>query len=68
MVGDVLISSGVVAYLGAFTVDFRLESTRDWHALCRKKGIPCSEVRAPARQSLNKRTRDLLILPPRSFQ
>ena len=42
--GDVLISSGVVAYLGAFTVDFRQEAIQEWHALCRQKKIPCSEV------------------------
>lgn len=42
--GDVLISSGVVAYLGAFTVDFRLEAIHEWHELCRKKKIPCSKV------------------------
>lgn len=42
--GDVLISSGVVAYLGAFTVDFRLEAIGEWHALCRRKNIPCSEI------------------------
>lgn len=42
--GDVLISSGVVAYLGAFTVDFRLEATREWRELCQKKAIPCSKT------------------------
>ncbi len=44
IMGDVLISSGVVSYLGAFTVDFRLEATREWHGICRKMKIPCSEV------------------------
>ena len=42
--GDVLISSGVVAYLRAFTVDFRQQCTHDWHELCVKKNIPCSPV------------------------
>ncbi len=42
--GDVLISSGVVAYLGAFTVDFRQEAIQEWHQLCQKKDIPCSEM------------------------
>ena len=42
--GDVLISSGVVAYLGAFTVDFRLDAIGEWHKLCQKKKIPCSKV------------------------
>ena len=40
--GDVLLSSGVVAYLGAFTVDFRLECVQEWHKLCKQKDIPCS--------------------------
>ena len=42
--GDVLISSGVVAYLGAFTVDFRLEAIAQWHKICKDKKIPCSSV------------------------
>ena len=42
--GDVLISSGVVAYLGAFTVDFRLEAIAEWHKICKERKIPCSAV------------------------
>ena len=42
--GDVLISSGVVAYLGAFTVDFRQEAIHGWHNMCCMKEIPCSKV------------------------
>lgn len=42
--GDVLLSSGVVAYLGAFTVDFRQECTQEWLKLCGKKNIPCSKA------------------------
>ncbi|XP_043945444.1 dynein axonemal heavy chain 3 [Protopterus annectens] len=42
LTGDVLLSSGTVAYLGAFTVDFRLESQNQWLALCKEKQIPCS--------------------------
>ena len=41
--GDVLLSAGVVAYLGAFTVDFRVECVRGWHKMCQDMGIPCSE-------------------------
>ncbi|GIY63283.1 dynein heavy chain 3, axonemal [Caerostris darwini] len=44
IVGDVLLSSGVIAYLGAFTVDFRQECTSSWLALCKESGIPCSET------------------------
>ena len=42
--GDVLISSGVVAYLGAFTVNFRLEAIQKWLEICRQRNIPCSET------------------------
>lgn len=41
--GDVLLSAGVVAYLGAFTVNYRNDCTKEWTALCKAKKIPCSE-------------------------
>ncbi|XP_038073730.1 dynein heavy chain 3, axonemal-like isoform X4 [Patiria miniata] len=44
IVGDVLISAGVVAYLGIFTLSFRQECLKDWYALCKEKGIPVSDV------------------------
>ncbi|XP_063147830.1 dynein axonemal heavy chain 12 [Candoia aspera] len=43
LTGDVLISAGVIAYLGAFTAGFRQECTKDWSKLCKVKDIPCSE-------------------------
>ncbi|KAM4624509.1 dynein axonemal heavy chain 3 [Polymixia lowei] len=43
LTGDVLLSSGIVSYLGAFTVDYRVECQRAWHVLCREKNVPCSE-------------------------
>ncbi|KAG8433111.1 hypothetical protein GDO86_017410 [Hymenochirus boettgeri] len=43
LTGDVLLSSGTVAYLGAFTVDYRLECQSQWQVLCKEKKIPCSE-------------------------
>ena len=42
LTGDVLISAGVVAYLGAFTSAFRQEQIKEWSTLCHEKGIPCS--------------------------
>ncbi|XP_063790494.1 dynein axonemal heavy chain 3 isoform X2 [Pseudophryne corroboree] len=42
LTGDVLLSSGTVAYLGSFTVDYRQRCQRKWHALCIEKKIPCS--------------------------
>jgi len=43
LIGDVLVSSGVVAYLGAFTAAFRQEQTADWVKACRSTNIPCSD-------------------------
>ena len=43
VIGDVLVSSGLVAYLGAFTVEFRTECVQEWHSLCTEKKIPCSK-------------------------
>eukprot|EP00055_Hartaetosiga_balthica_P018142 m.129163 g.129163 ORF g.129163 m.129163 type:complete len:2586 (+) comp9459_c1_seq4:2-7759(+) len=41
--GDILLSSGVVAYLGAFTVTYRTSCVGKWKALCGEKNIPCSD-------------------------
>ena len=41
--GDILISSGVVAYLGVFVQEFRDEAVRAWSGLLREKGITCAE-------------------------
>ena len=42
LTGDVLIASGVIAYLGAFTAGFRNECVREWVAACKAEKIPCS--------------------------
>ncbi|XP_061774430.1 dynein axonemal heavy chain 7 [Nerophis ophidion] len=42
LTGDILISSGIVAYLGAFTSSFRQEQIEEWLDLCKEKCIPCS--------------------------
>ncbi|RTG86185.1 dynein heavy chain, axonemal [Schistosoma bovis] len=44
IIGDVLLSAGVVAYLGPYTIDFRSRIQNEWHELCQKLEIPCSEV------------------------
>ncbi|KAM3188084.1 Dynein heavy chain 7, axonemal [Hymenolepis weldensis] len=44
LTGDVLVSSGVVAYLGAFTPAFRTEQASDWLAKVKNSVIPCSDV------------------------
>ncbi len=43
LTGDVLLSSAMVSYLGAFVVDYRVECQREWHKLCNEKNIPCSK-------------------------
>ncbi|XP_008571629.1 PREDICTED: dynein heavy chain 3, axonemal [Galeopterus variegatus] len=42
LTGDVLVSSGTVAYLGAFTVDYRTQCQNQWLAQCKDKVIPGS--------------------------
>lgn len=42
LTGDILLSSGLVSYLGAFTVDFRTTCEEEWHILCQDKKVPCS--------------------------
>jgi dynein heavy chain len=43
LTGDVLISSGLLAYLGPFTAKFRDEQLAMWADLIKESGIPCSE-------------------------
>ena len=42
LTGDVLVSSGLVAYLGAFTSDFRNDQCAAWTQACRTNNIPCT--------------------------
>jgi len=42
LTGDVLVSSGMIAYLGAFTSAFRTQITADWVENCISKQIPSS--------------------------
>lgn len=68
--GDVLISSGVVAYLGAFTVDFRLDATQEWHKTCLEKNIPCSKtfsVNATLGEPVKTRAWNIAGLPVDAF-
>ncbi|XP_023257599.1 dynein heavy chain 12, axonemal [Seriola lalandi dorsalis] len=43
LTGDVLISAGVIAYLGAFTAGFRQDCTKLWTKLCQSENIPSSD-------------------------
>lgn len=42
LTGDVLISSGMIAYLGAFTSIFRQDLAEQWVAFCEERNIPNS--------------------------
>ncbi|XP_060945031.1 dynein axonemal heavy chain 7 [Limanda limanda] len=42
LTGDILISAGIVAYLGAFTSSYRQDQTNKWMSLCQSHEIPCS--------------------------
>lgn len=44
LTGDVLISAGEIAYLGAFTKKFRTDCLSKWVKKCKSVNIPCSEV------------------------
>jgi len=44
IVGDVLLSASVVAYLGPFILDYRQECVKEWYSMCKDKSIPVSEV------------------------
>ena len=41
--GDILISSGVIAYLGSFTQSYRDSAISAWSSLLRSKNITCAE-------------------------
>ena len=42
IVGDVLLSSGVIAYLGAFTLAYRSSIAQDWMGILQDKDLPRS--------------------------
>ena len=43
VVGDILLSAGLIAYLGAFTMQYRDRCVREWSALLRTKSITCAD-------------------------
>lgn len=43
LTGDILIASGVVAYLGPFTNEFRQKQIQKWREKCTSRGINCAE-------------------------
>lgn len=43
LTGDVIVASGLIAYLGAFTPEFRESAVQEWASMARSKEIPGSE-------------------------
>ncbi|XP_052058680.1 dynein axonemal heavy chain 3-like isoform X1 [Mytilus californianus] len=43
IVGDVLLSASIVAYLGPFILDYRQECLKEWYRMCKERNIPVSE-------------------------
>ncbi|EFN75890.1 Dynein heavy chain 7, axonemal [Harpegnathos saltator] len=43
LTGDILISSGVVAYLGVFTTQFRQQQVDNWVAFCTSLNVVCTQ-------------------------
>eukprot|EP00898_Chlorokybus_atmophyticus_P008353 jgi/Chlat1/8519/Chrsp80S07812 len=43
LTGDVLLSAGVVAYLGAYTPSYRESCVKGWASVCKERKLPCSE-------------------------
>ncbi|PNH05107.1 Dynein heavy chain 7, axonemal [Tetrabaena socialis] len=43
LIGDMLLSAGVIAYLGAFSAEFRAQAVDGWLARSASSGIPCSQ-------------------------
>ncbi|KAG2427037.1 hypothetical protein HYH02_014682 [Chlamydomonas schloesseri] len=42
LIGDMLLSAGVIAYLGAFSAEYRAAAVAGWAAQCASRGVPCS--------------------------
>lgn len=43
LVGDIVISSGIIAYLGVFSLDYRLEAIENWIGILKSFEILSSE-------------------------
>ena len=70
LLGDVLLSAGVIAYLGPFTIPFRKEAIAGWQELCLEKRIPMSgsfDLQAIVGDPVKIRAWNLQGLPTDSF-
>lgn len=43
LTGDVIIASGVIAYLGPFTMPFRVQQVTEWVELCTNLEVICTK-------------------------
>lgn len=43
LTGDIMLSAAFIAYLGAFTSEYRHDACHNWVELCKQAAIPCSE-------------------------
>lgn len=65
-----LVSSGVVAYLGAFTSAYRQNQIADWIRTCKELLIPCSDefsLRETLGEQVAIRTWNIAGLPTDNF-
>nr|XP_012632402.1 dynein heavy chain 7, axonemal isoform X3 [Microcebus murinus] len=70
LTGDILVSSGVIAYLGAFTSNYRQNQTKEWTNLCKGRDIPCSDdysLMGILGEAVTIRTWNIAGLPSDSF-
>ncbi|XP_044097135.1 dynein axonemal heavy chain 7 [Neovison vison] len=70
LTGDILVSSGVIAYLGAFTSNYRQNQIKEWTNLCKSKDIPCSDdysLMGILGEAVTIRTWNIAGLPSDSF-
>ena len=44
LTGDVLLSSGMIAYLGPFTAAYRSQIAEEWSVECKQRNIPSEPV------------------------
>uniref|UniRef100_A0A452V4Q1 Dynein axonemal heavy chain 7 n=1 Tax=Ursus maritimus TaxID=29073 RepID=A0A452V4Q1_URSMA len=70
LTGDILVSAGVIAYLGAFTSNYRQNQIKEWTNLCKSKDIPCSDdysLMGILGEAVTIRTWNIAGLPSDSF-
>ncbi|XP_051173104.1 dynein axonemal heavy chain 7-like isoform X2 [Leptopilina boulardi] len=70
LTGDVIIASGIVAYLGPFTMPFRIQQIENWIHLCNSLSVICSrdfQLRDILGDQVSIRSWNIAGLPSDSF-